>query len=627
MHDKTDSLTPTINSDIIHNQNCHAFLQQIKPQLHADLLEHCPSFLKLSSLPENYDPKFPYGNLYSSLLRELEETIFAIKEKKIDTKIELFDNLINAIYCNNSEIMNKSSLFMQSISKHTTPFNNPKNTIKKHVKDKGQQVNTISPQYSDSMLNTLLSTYPNFNPQAQTNIPSIKQFDYKKKEENAPIELRLCTQAQRRNGTTTINPLFVRWLEIHAKLTKQNEIAYVYFNNLSLDSSSFGLARNLESHLATELHALEDKNPHLHLAVITLPSSGGIMDINAFTKTKSEFSYDEVRSTLLNAAQGKPSSCSINDFRISALVKKLLYANNEEEILSELLDASFQEMGVTKGQTLSCAQKQAVYLHFIKYKLTDFIITTLKPKAYNFTCKDGIDRGAVSSSYYNLFKSFSFGESLTREEFDRSLHTAALNARGRGMNHQREVIWNAIDIYVNANCPQLIKNPKQAWLIYWRDMNCPPERVKSLLQSRIQQCKDQLNDLPSDRSKLKKQGIDMMGLLEKENPSKLLFELVARTSELLLSPTAESVAIYQSKADEYIIKNPGLQFLASLFKALIATLLLLPTLGYSSRYINEGISTAKAAFFFADNKKLVKIMKDFPTKINAHEEINTMIAP
>lgn len=622
MHDKQHLLKP-INSDIVHNINCHAFLLQIKPQLNDTLLKHGSSFQALHSLPERYNPEFPYGNLYSSILKELEETILAIRANKITTPIEDFDELIHAIYFNNSQIMDKSKIFMQTISKHTTPQNNPKNTIKRRVKDNGKPINAVSPQYSDGILNALLSTYPNFNPQTQTNIPSIKEFAYKEKD--APTELRLCTQAQRRNGITTINPLFVRWLEINAQVANKSKVAYVYFNNLSLDSSSLSLPRHLESQLASELHALEDKNPHLKLAVITLPSSGGIMDINAFTKTKDALAYDEVKKTLLNAALGKPVSNGINDFRISNSVKALLYAKNEEEILNNLLSASFQEMGIENGQSLSNAQMQAVYLHFIKFKLTDFIITTLKPKAYNFTCKDGIDRGAVSSSYYNLFKSFSCSKPVTREEFDRSLHTAALNARGRGMNFQREVIWNAIDTYVNvnANYDQLIKNPKQAWLIYWRDMNCPPTRVNDLMQLRIQQCKQQLNELPKDRAQLQQLGLALMENIKAENPGKLIFELVARTSELLLSPTAESAQIYRDKAEEFIIKNPGLQFLASLFKAFIAVLLFIPTLGYSSKYITEGISTAKSAFFFVDNKKLVKDLQDFSTQV---EDSNALIA-
>src|SRR4029078_3445836 len=103
---------------------------------------------------------------------------------------------------------------------------------------------------------------------------------------------------------------------------------------------------------------------------------------------------------------------------------------------------------------------------------------TIKPKSFNFSCKDAIDRGALSSTYYNLIKSFTLNDPISKDEFELSLDAAAANVKGRGMNFHRKIIWNTINEYVNANYIELMKDNRKSWLIYWRDMNCPHSRVQ-----------------------------------------------------------------------------------------------------------------------------------------------------
>jgi len=108
-------------------------------------------------------------------------------------------------------------------------------------------------------------------------------------------------------------------------------------------------------------------------------------------------------------------------------------------------------MGIKPEDVLSSAQKQAVWLHFIKFELTNYILNKLQPNSYNFSCKDAIDRGTVSSLYYNLHQSFALNQPISRDEFERDLDIAAANVKGRGMNFHRRILWNAIDCYVNAD--------------------------------------------------------------------------------------------------------------------------------------------------------------------------------
>src|SRR5690606_4438159 len=114
---------------------------------------------------------------------------------------------------------------------------------------------------------------------------------------------------------------------------------------------------------------------------------------------------------------------------------------------------------------ISPAQRQAVWFHFNKFELPNYIIQTLQPESINFSCKDAIDRGGVSSAYYNLVKSFETDHPLSREEFDQALHAAPAMVKGRGMNHHLKMIWNTVDAYVNANYQAIYEDPQKAWLI------------------------------------------------------------------------------------------------------------------------------------------------------------------
>ncbi|WP_392537209.1 hypothetical protein [Legionella sp. 227] len=207
-----------------------------------------------------------------------------------------------------------------------------------------------------------------------------------------------------------------------------------------------------------------------------------------------------------------PPLTKVKDFHISKRVREKVFRNEdgkytpetETKIINDLLDRSFKALGYSQDTVLSDAQRQAVWFHFLKYELTNHIIESLNPKSINFTCKDAIDRGGVASAYFNLMKSFEkttekeakagiMKVPMSREEFEQALHAAPTMVKGRGMNHHIDLIWNAIDAYVNEHYDQLINNKDQAWLIEWRDYNCPHERVDALLEKRLGECKTELS--------------------------------------------------------------------------------------------------------------------------------------
>lgn len=259
-------------------------------------------------------------------------------------------------------------------------------------------------------------------------------------------------------------------------------ILHIYFNNLSrvggagkkIDIEN----KDREAYLTRELEGLE--RSHENTAIITLPSDKGLLNHHlAGSRGHPEAAnYDSVKDRILAITNNTSGETYAGDFYISTKIKAYLYGDGlkykketETAILKELIDKSFAALGFKPGDRLSPADQQAVYFYFIKFELTDFIITKLGPESFNFSCKDAIDRGGVSSAYYNLIKSIKSGNPITQEEFERLLHGAPTLVKGRGLNKHTQLIWNAVDAYVEAN-KHIPGFP--VWLIAWRDKHALP---------------------------------------------------------------------------------------------------------------------------------------------------------
>jgi hypothetical protein len=206
------------------------------------------------------------------------------------------------------------------------------------------------------------------------------------------------------------------------------------------------------------------------------------MDKNLLDDHSQRIDVDESLNRILNIATcvaTDPDPDPVKDFFISNAVKRMLYGDDEfpyniameREIINNLLSISFEKLGFDEREKMSPAEMQAVYFHFIKYELTNFIIEKLKPESFNMSCKDAIDRGGVSSAYYNLMKSLELGSPLSKDEFYRGLHAAPALVKGRGMNHHTRLIWNAVNSYLDSPQPKPVESPE--WLVEWRNKNAP----------------------------------------------------------------------------------------------------------------------------------------------------------
>ncbi len=359
---------------------------------------------------------------------------------------------------------------------------------------------------------------PTFQPQLGTNIPSARSYAYKK-DKKFPQEYRFGTQAERIEGKPRANPFFPAWLEaknrrrifahIEGEVEKkyadeipskaspykvqpilQSSIDHIYFNNLGLDRSqqlvdtfNEGLK---EKEFTDTLHLLESQYPNL--AVITLPADKGVMDHslldNTFPNLPKQFSLDSARDLVIRISTNQKSGENyIHDFYISDKVKQLLYTGlnpklyiseqgeinkNEEDMMNALWTKSLIELGMADKKQLTQAEFQAVFFHFIKFEVTNFIIERLGPESFNFTCKDAIDRGGIASLYYNLIKSIESGHPISKDEFFEGLHGAPTLVKGRGMNTHLDRGWNAISAYMDGQIKLNNQHKIPAWLFDMR---------------------------------------------------------------------------------------------------------------------------------------------------------------
>lgn len=462
-----------------------------------------------------YKPKTAYGDIYTNFLLELENSIEQYTQSGIsiagaDTPQEVRD-IIQKVYANNNKGLERTAKMIDTILETAeTPqvSHKHKKAIRKRLhgevrtlKEKfhaavnailpnpspilNRGINKTNPQKAGSLWEEIRSMVTrNFKPQTTTSMASIREYSYTKTEnkngEKYPIEYRFGTQGQYHKGHPRISPTFEAWLDIQA-LGKEDkgEITHIYFNNLRYDRADYDYARNREAALTEELHKLEDR--HTNIAVITLPADKGLMDQALMSEHTEKISYETASDKMLAIATGiGDSGVKIKDFYISDNVKRQLYGKSltangydkseEERVLNDLISKSLEKFGFKEKSELTSAQFQMVYFHFIKYELTDMIITKLKPQSFNMSCKDAIDRGGVSSTYYNLMKSIEDGKPLDKDEFNRALHAAPTLVKGRSMNRHIKFIWHIVDTHLNKGT---IPPSTQDWLVQWRNENAP----------------------------------------------------------------------------------------------------------------------------------------------------------
>jgi hypothetical protein len=496
------------NADELINILCFRFLANITPFIPEELIDQDPFKPFFTNLYkgrrfrdlETYRASGAYGNFYTKVMLALED-FFEEKleelrgyENENDTESiegwkQKYKPLLDAIFANQNEALEITADFIKD-STTTKSRSKLKKDIEKKLSISGKAINETTALDVDSWTGAVKKyTSSDVKPLTVTSLHTVREYEYKNNAD-LPVEYRIGTQGEYHKGLPRVNPLFEAWAKVNAPDTLgADEIFHVYINNLPTTKG-----KKLETNLTAELHKAEARNPHV--AVITLPANRWLLSQDEIKEHAPLSTKDlnsklaEIISILVNEEKGKEY-----DFKMSANVRDKLYGRNNQDFnyVLELLKKSFKDtLGVdidvdveldeqgkikkinvdNKDAQISGAQLQAAYFHFIKFEFTNFILETLKPKSFNMTCFDAIDRGGASSAYYNLIKSIELDNPMTEDEFNRALHAAPTMVKGRPMNHQIDMLWNTIDAYVTKN--QKTKDIPD-WLNEWRYVHAPKE--------------------------------------------------------------------------------------------------------------------------------------------------------
>ena len=639
-----------ITSLELHNRNCHAYLN------HLAAIPHCLNIdptlrANLLKAKEYYNPAFAYADLYTQFFAVFEEKSSLTDKEKVDIitaarkeltarcktettagdELTALDDFILSLYANDNGILERTHQNIQHITKAQNPSRPPlEHQVTQKLRSTIKPVNSgPSPIEENSLWRAAISTFgPHFKPQHTTSLSTIRHYDYKKNLSTLPLEYRFGTQGQRHARQARISPLFEHWLSVHKERysSAEHPITHIYINNLSRDRTD--IIGKKETELTAVLEQLE--TTHTNIAFITLPADRGLMSQKEHTKTVKKFNYDDVLEEFFAIATERCDNVRIKDFYISQKIRALLFTDGETT-LRDLLKASFKRMGIQQTDKISPAERQAVWFHFIKYELTTYILQKLKPMSMNFTCKDAIDRGGVSSAYYNLMTSIALGSPMTRDEFEQALHAAPALVKGRAMNHHLNLIWNAIDAYLRVN-----DNQKTDWLTEWRDLNCPHVRVDDLLKRRVEEVQSDITAIRARPATLSEQHnriltqseciLNDIKTQQEQGVSgkRLLLEVVTRTSLLIQGREINAnVARYKELHKDLTINYPYLQVIASAMKIIIATIALVLTLGkVGTKWLQDGMASGRAGFFAGTRSDLQQKMNELtqdiepPTKPN-----------
>lgn len=606
-----------------HNYNCYDYLKSIYSK-QPSFVESLNTDLWLN--PQNfndYQQDCLYGNNYTVFLTTLEKQL---SSKRSDLRRYLKDNAsekdkreyrewIKAVYENSNHNLHTAfTSFREPLRTKRLTEGKAELHIQKHLGQKKDK-NHHNPKASSSTLSLGQDNFgPTYKPMLKTGLACEINYSYTKGLDS-PQELRLATQAQRHYGFSRSSPLFKEWLQVKDEESGAKGITHVYFNLLKRDTflgilnyqepwKIFDPAALNESWFSMELEQLEVDNPNI--AVITLPAHRAIFSKGQSFHHQKSLHKERVFNELINIAMGEGDSPPIKDFYISENTKQKLYPQGcEQEALAAELTKSFVALGLENEEHLSPSQRQALWFHFTKYQFPSFVLQTLNPKTFNFTCKDGIDRGAVSSSFFNLLKSIELDEPLSEDEFYQANHAAAVMVKGRGLNFHQEFLFNALYHYVLKERDSIINDSRKAWLIDWLSDNVPHRALTHEFISEILILQQQrIKDAGCDEN-LKIKGENALNLIKEQlfdgddepiptSGRRLLLDSATTLSKALLRPEeSEQITKLQRLATD-LKKTPNF-IKISLYIGYVVSALLnyVPVLG---RWFKEEVDKRHNAY-------------------------------
>lgn len=564
----------------------------------------------------DYDPDFPYADYYLKLISTIERNFDALY-KHLEENARLRQFIIRLFENDNHALENTYDL-IRSQTETTLPGESIEKGVKKVVKkDDAKTDASASPSHTGSKMQLGKAVVArDFYPQ-NYNIPTVRHYRY---QSDRLTEFRYGTQGIRKKGKAGVHNNYRLYLRARRLERKEEGITHIYFNYMSLHRTDFEGKK--ETRMSQQLHSLENDNPNI--AVITLPADRHFFARKDYQRREPSIPENTMINELVNYAFQSESSTKPGgkDFYMSPRVRNLIFPGGndlaQKAMLDRLIRIAINDLNLQNKSVYSPAERQAIWFHFVKFTMTDYIFQKLKPKSFNMSCKDAIDRGGVSSAYYNLLSSFKSTSPMSREEFDRALHAAPAMVKGRGMNSHLNLIWNAVDAYVEANYDDIKTNESKAWLIEWRNANCPKARVDELLMKNVVRAQSEIGKMGDGNVHIK----DASAILNEVHhlatsdvtDKEALIEVAALTPDLVKkNPAKHKVDRYNYLAKKIEVKQPKFKILSGLMKAFVATVSFLVTREMNRSMLNSGIASIRTGFLSGKRKALsskVKALSD-----------------
>lgn len=544
------------NDELLYNRNCYRYLinLNIGSHLRGDFFpEELNVIMNIAGQREElFDESFRYGDYYTAFFRVIENNPEQYYEQAAqspdrETLVEELDDFFISIFLNPNRNLEKTYEEFAGILEDLKPSTkSTQRVLAQSISGRGKiRINqsAITPAMADSFSEQIkLFIGDEFKPQHTTSFASRRSYSYN--HEDLESEIRMGTIAQRSGSKLQIAPLAKIFLEAQKRQAERNQrnldelpITHVYFNLLPRDGNDVpGIPERKCTRLIERLEDSAD-----NVAVITLPARHGLMSFKHINTTKQRLSYNQVKAEFLEIALEVPGTQrTVKDFHISPRIRQLLFGDDPHRGMEKLIDQSFAGFGIQPGATLSKSMRQAIWFHFINYEIPELVRQKLQPVTYNFTCQTGIDRGGSASAYFNLIRSFHSPHPLSKQDFLCALHAGPLVVRARGMNQHINKIWNAVNAYVNQHYAELKADPQKAWLIEWRDFNCPPQRINKLFKQRVRENIRELEtQAPSERIQVALRILKLLQLrIEAQGNDRIAMchELAVRVPQLIADP-------------------------------------------------------------------------------------------
>lgn len=450
-------------------QDIIRFFTTVRPEAEMDFTAQYAAFLDLMESPEAV--KF-----FKEILDGFDQS--QKEGNKPPAGYQAVARLLKSVYDNDNKVMDNFSAFIEGALQDMPAGSDPKEVLKaayaRETAEEGRG------KFSDPSREerTLAEYVGSYHPQRLTSIPTLfsdlpYQEEKRKRGESLPTQYRLGMQAKHTGRKASVNPLFLLWLRVKRQENPHHRHLYInLMPRVTPRYFQFDLIGTRQKEWADTMAKEFLGGEHPNIIFVTLPTNEEWM--------KREYSGPEGHKQSMKVSDAETELRRILDSFTD--IAKYLTPPKLRDFLKQSFLKVLGPEEYRDHQVITYAKIQAVWMHFNNYALPKALITELKVDGFNMTCKSGINRGDRGAALYHLFSSFEEGNiPLTQAEFNEIIHAAALMVKGCGMKSDRFVgLWNLIDVYVNAHTDELKADPRKAWLIGWRNENCPPEHLSRL---------------------------------------------------------------------------------------------------------------------------------------------------